>query len=50
MGSDLNLVEPAKATPLEKLGEGEQALSIANGWVQTKLDGALQRGPDTPSP
>jgi hypothetical protein len=30
-------VEPAKSTPLEKLGDGQQALSIANAWVRTKL-------------
>ena len=28
-----DLVEPAKATALEKLGEGERALGIATGWL-----------------
>ncbi len=32
-----DLVEPAKAEALEKLGEGRQALGIAAGWVRTKL-------------
>jgi hypothetical protein len=32
-----DLVEPAKAEALEKLGEGRQALGIANGWLRTKL-------------
>jgi hypothetical protein len=32
-----DLVEPAKADALEKLGEGERALGIANAWVRTKL-------------
>jgi hypothetical protein len=32
-----DLVEPAKATALEKLGEGRQALDIANDWVRSKL-------------
>jgi hypothetical protein len=32
-----DLVEPAKTTALEKLGEGEQALGIAVGWLQSKL-------------
>jgi hypothetical protein len=32
-----DLVEPAKAAALEKLGEGERALSIANGWLRTKV-------------
>jgi len=32
-----DVVEPAKADALEKLGEGEQALGIANAWVRTKL-------------
>jgi hypothetical protein len=33
-----DLVEPAKSTALEKLGEGRQALTIATGWVRTKLE------------
>ncbi len=32
-----DLVEPAKSTALEKLGEGDQALGIATGWVRSKL-------------
>jgi hypothetical protein len=33
----VDLVEPAKAEALEKLGEGERALDIATGWVRSKL-------------
>jgi hypothetical protein len=32
-----DLVEPAKATALEKLGEGERALGVASGWLRPKL-------------
>jgi hypothetical protein len=32
-----DLVEPAKATALEKLGEGEQAQRIAIGWLRPKF-------------
>ena len=32
-----DLVEPAKTTALEKLGEGERAQSIAIGWLRRKL-------------
>jgi hypothetical protein len=32
-----DLVEPAKATALEKLGEGDRAFDIAAGWVRGKL-------------
>jgi hypothetical protein len=32
-----DLVEPAKAEVLQKLGEGERALSIANAWVRTQM-------------
>jgi hypothetical protein len=32
-----DLVEPAKASALEKLGEGERALGIATGWLRTRL-------------
>jgi hypothetical protein len=35
-----DLVEPAKTTALEKLGEGEQAQRIAMGWLRPKLQGA----------
>jgi hypothetical protein len=43
-----DLIEPAKADALEKLGEGRQALGIATGWVRAKLDPAPM--PETPSP
>ena len=33
-----DLVEPAKTTALDKLGEGEQAQRIAMGWLRSKLD------------
>ena len=33
-----NLVEPAKSTALEKLGESERARSIATGWLRAKLE------------
>jgi len=32
-----DLVEPAKSTALEKLGEGRQALSIASTWLRPRL-------------
>ncbi len=32
-----DLVEPAKSTALDKLGEGRGALGIAAGWVRSKL-------------
>ena len=32
-----DLVEPAKTTALEKLGEGERAQRIAVGWLRPKL-------------
>ena len=32
-----DLVEPAKSTALEKLGEGRRPFGIANAWVRTKL-------------
>jgi hypothetical protein len=32
-----DLVEPAKAEALEKLGEGARAFGVANTWVRTKL-------------
>jgi hypothetical protein len=40
-----DLVEPAKTTALEKLGEGEQAQRIAVGWLRPKL----QVGATTPA-
>lgn len=33
-----DLVEPAKATALEKLGEGEHGWRIATDWLRSKLD------------
>ena len=38
-----DLVEPARADALEKLGEGRQALEIAIGWVRTKSRAAICR-------
>ena len=35
-----DLVEPAKADTLDKLGEGGQAFDIAAGWVRAKLAAA----------
>jgi hypothetical protein len=32
-----DLVEPAKAEALDKLGEGQRALDIANAWLRPKL-------------
>ena len=31
------LVEPARSTALDKLDEGRQALTIATGWLRSKL-------------
>jgi hypothetical protein len=45
-----DLVEPAKATALDKLGEGHRSFGIANAWVRTKLGAASGPAPDTPSP
>jgi hypothetical protein len=45
-----DLVEPAKSTALEKLGEGRPAFDIANAWLRTKLGRAAVSGPDAPSP
>ena len=33
-----DLVEPAKVTALEQLGEGRRALGIATSWVRGKLE------------
>jgi hypothetical protein len=41
-----DLVEPAKSTALEKLGEGERALGIAAGWVQAKLQPGTLESPE----
>jgi hypothetical protein len=32
-----DLVEPAKSAALEKLGEGQRALGIANAWLRTRM-------------
>ena len=45
-----DLVEPAKAETLDKLGEGRQALGIAAGWVRSKLRGTAVSGSNSPSP
>ncbi len=42
-----DLVEPAKVTALEKLGEGERAYRIAAGWVRGKLGAADPLPPAT---
>jgi hypothetical protein len=39
-------VEPAKAEALDKLGEGRQALDIAEAWMRSKLGPAA--APETP--
>jgi hypothetical protein len=36
-----DLVEPAKSTALEKLGEGRRAFGIATGWLRTKFNWAV---------
>jgi hypothetical protein len=36
-----DLVEPAKVTALEQLGEGQRALGLATSWVRGKLEPAL---------
>ena len=33
-----DLVEPARVTTLEKLDEGRRALTIATGWLRSKLE------------
>jgi hypothetical protein len=45
-----DLVEPAKAEALEKLGEGQRALGIANAWLRGKFAGATSQVPQTPTP
>jgi hypothetical protein len=42
-----DLVEPAKATALDKIGEGQWALGIATGWARTGLGRAQAQIPDT---
>lgn len=41
-----DLVEPAKVTALERLGEGRRALGIATSWLRAKLE----RSPIGPPP
>jgi hypothetical protein len=41
-----DLVEPAKAEALDKLGEGHRALDVAAGWVRAKVNGAAVPAPD----
>jgi hypothetical protein len=43
-----DLVEPAKADALEKLGEGQRALGIATAWLRAKL--RIGSAAETPSP
>jgi hypothetical protein len=45
-----DLVEPAKAEALDKLGEGERALDIAAGWVRGKVVMTPAPVPGTRSP
>jgi hypothetical protein len=40
-----DLVEPAKADALDKLGEGRRAFDIAAAWVRSKLAPASAEGP-----
>jgi hypothetical protein len=37
-----DLVEPAKAEALDKLGEGRRAFDIAAGWVRTRVNAAAE--------
>ena len=41
-----DLVEPAKAEALDKLGEGQRAFDIAAGWVRSKLASSPTGVPD----
>lgn len=41
------LVEPAKSTALEKLGEGERAMAIATAWLRPKM-GRPERSVEQP--
>jgi hypothetical protein len=43
-----DLVEPAKAEALDKLGEGRRAFDIAAGWVRTKVNAAADLPPEVP--
>jgi hypothetical protein len=40
-----DLVEPAKTTALEKLGEGEHALIVALDWLRAKFVQTANAGP-----
>ena len=49
-----DLVEPAKSTTLEKLGDGERAGRIATGWLRAKLEPSravtdVDSAPDAPT-
>ena len=33
-----DLIEPAKASALEKLGQSDRSLSIATAWLRTRLE------------
>ena len=46
----MELVEPAKPTALEKLGEAEPALEVAVGWPRPKCYGAPVQVPEYASP
>jgi len=37
------LVEPAKTSAVEKLGESERAVKIATNWVRAKVERGQQR-------
>lgn len=37
-----DLVEPAKVTALEKLGEGERAVRIATAWLRARAEGPIE--------
>ena len=45
-----DLVEPAKATALETLGEGRRALDIAAAWVRSKVNATAEFLPEVPAP
>jgi|ERR1035437_1439622 hypothetical protein len=45
-----DLVEPAKSTALEKLGEGRPAFDIANARLRTKFAVSATPVPDAPTP
>ena len=46
-----DLVEPAKSTALEKLGESDRAWTIATGWLRSKLEPSrVVTGAEAPRP